>query len=213
LTARHKREWRTDWSVTALLNQHFPRPAYITPEILERGRAVHELCYLSDEQQPLDLPEPLTGYLRAWGAFTTAMNPCWSHREFCFETDTFHGILDRAGVLNGRLTVVDIKCGTPPNGVTPERTGVQLALYTMGIFPQTAEKIQRLAVHIMKDGKYRVKTYDHPADFVLARTLLQEASHGNSPTPHDGHAVDLDAGRTVEEHGSDSEPADLPRGM
>jgi hypothetical protein len=155
-----------------------PEALALRPELMEPGRKLHEWTLLYDTGELCPTPDDtIAGWTEAWKRFSYAFTPSWSYREHVFEvlpTDSisvgFHGIVDAAGSVRGRLTVADIKTGKPD-----DQHPVQLALYALGMFPQTAMTIQRLNIYLTKAGQYRAVLHDDPRDFVLAHELLQQA--------------------------------------
>jgi hypothetical protein len=180
--SRHHREWATAWSVGRILQQKWPLPEALAkhPDLMKPGRDLHEWTCLHDTGSLFPEPDPeIAGFATAWKRFSYAFSPSWSIREGAFEvlaSDTiplgFHGIVDACGSVRGKLTVCDLKTGNPT-----EAHPIQLALYTMGLFPKTAHAgtIQRLNVYVTKDGTYRAVLRDDPRDFILAHELLTKA--------------------------------------
>jgi hypothetical protein len=178
--SRHHRTWATAWSVGRLLSQRWPLPKALAqrPELMEPGQRLHEWTYLHDTGGLCPAPDDtIAGWADAWKQFSYTFTPSWDFREHVFEvlpSDTlpvgFHGIVDAAGSVRGRMTVADLKTGKPD-----DQHQVQLALYAMGMFPKTAMKIQRLNIYLTKDGRFRVMVRDDPRDLLLARELLTQA--------------------------------------
>ena len=172
--SRHRRNWNTPGSVGRLMQQRWPMPEILAqrPELMEPGRALHEWTELNDRGELCPTPdETIAGWAEAWKRFSYAFSPSFSHVEHVFETDQFHGIVDRAGSIRGKMSVLDLKTGKP---ATPQH-GVQLAFYALGMFPNTAQTAQRLNVYLRKDGEFRLVVRDDPRDFVICRELLNQA--------------------------------------
>ena len=176
----HHREWATAWSVGRLLRQKWPLPSILQqrPDLMKPGRDLHEWTYLHDSGELCPKPnETIVGWANAYKEFGYTFTPSWSHREHVFEilkNDTiplgFHGIVDAAGSVRGRLTVADLKTGQPS-----DQHPVQLAFYALGLFPNTATSVQRMNIYLSKDGSFRVVLRDDPRDFILAYDLLRQA--------------------------------------
>lgn len=182
---KHHRAWVTAWSVGRLLRQRWPMPAILAanPALLEPGRRLHEWSYLHDTGGLCPTPDDtIEGYAEAWKRFGYTFSPSWSHREHVFEVLAddvrpvgFHGIIDCAGSVRGRLTVADLKTGKPD-----DQHQIQLAFYSIGLCPATAENVQRLNVYLQKDGRFRVVLRDDPRDFIICRDLLTQAAEGET---------------------------------
>jgi hypothetical protein len=187
--SNHRRDWVTGWSVGRLLRQRWPLPAILStkPGLMDPGRRLHEWTFLNDTGAwcPTLAPDdPIAGWAEAWKRFGYTFSPSWDYREKVFEVSAgddlpmgFHGIVDCAGSLRGKMTVLDIKTGGPA-----DQHGVQLAFYALGLFPQTARNLQRANVYVRKNGSYRLVVRDDPRDFVACQELLQQAkeTHGYS---------------------------------
>jgi hypothetical protein len=171
-------QWTTPWSVGALLEQKWPM-GYVPPEALERGSQVHSIIEAIDTGSLAPTPPPhLQGYVDAWKKFTYALSPSWDKVEYAFDNPElgFHGIVDRVGTAGaqGLRTIADAKTGKVPSPLNgPTRISVQLALYALGVYPNSATEIVRIAVECSKDGRYRVVRFESPDDFIVAQQLLE----------------------------------------
>jgi len=126
-----------------------------------RGSRIHELCALYDMDALPDEIEPETvPYLEAWAAFVRDWQPEWHF----IETPLFDpcewlaGTVDRIGLIDGRLAVVDIK--TAQSLDRPARVSLACQLIAYGdLAEQNGIQICRdaaLGVQLMKDGTYRL---------------------------------------------------------
>lgn len=171
--ARH--EYRLDGAVipgvTRLL-WHLHSFAGVSREVLdaasERGTAVHIACQLWDEDN-LDgasVDQAIAGYVEAWKQFTRDFSPNWRH----IETRGFHptlryaGTVDRAGVIDGRMTVLDIKTGAPH-----PVWGIQTAAYAQMLGMPSA---RRATVKLNDDGTYRLRPWNDPTDWPAFCSLV-----------------------------------------
>lgn len=137
---------------------------WYTPEAALRGKYVHEATHYSDEGA-LDLAtlDPkLVPYVQAWIDFRkmTGFKPLLIEQEI-WHSCGYAGTLDRAGFLNGRFLVIDIKSGSLPSWA-----GLQTSGYEFGLVERIlAKEIDapmpqgRMAVQLTKEGKYKVKEY------------------------------------------------------
>jgi hypothetical protein len=147
----------------------------------QRGIAVHEATAL-DDQGILDeesVVPLIAGYLEGWRRF---------RRESgfeCLEIELpvvhgrfeYAGTLDRVGVLNDKVVIIDIKTGER----LPLSCGPQLAAYSEAYSwgvgaallkrpPEMPRK--RFGVQLREDGSYALHPYDSPEDWEEFRNLL-----------------------------------------
>ena len=137
---------------------------------LERGSAVH-LATQYDDQDELDedsLDEDLLPYLEAWRAFRreSGFDPVLIEEIVWSETHGFAGILDRAGILNGKQILIDIKTGS-----VPKWAALQTAAYALAL----GEPVHRYTVELRGDGKYSLKRHDDRGDAGVFLAALQIA--------------------------------------
>jgi hypothetical protein len=165
-------------SVTQILAPIKPDFSMVSADVLERkrqlGQAVHAACELDDDGD-LDEGEtdPLVlAYLQGWRKFRadTGALVLENERQLFHPTLMYAGTLDRSVSVNGETWLVDLKT-VYPNPVPS--FGVQLAGYDLLRQADGAEPAaKRASVHLLPDGKYRMKTYTNPNDFVCFRALL-----------------------------------------
>lgn len=123
--------------------------AWDTDEAQERGTRVHQACCRLDEgrevQDDLALP-----YMPAYERFRAECRPAWTHLEapVCDPTLEYAGTVDRAGLVNGRTYVVDIKTGQVPASVA-----LQTAAYARCLLAPIPYRRASLALRV--DGVYR----------------------------------------------------------
>lgn len=89
---------------------------WFTEQARQRGTYVHMATHYVDED---DLAEESVdprylGYLHAYRRFLETTRPSWEYIEhrICDPIAGYAGTLDRAGLVNGRRMLVDIKTGT-----------------------------------------------------------------------------------------------------
>lgn len=151
----------------------------IREDVLERaakfGTAVHLACELHDKNTlDIDKLDPaLFPYLEGWRKFKKDYDTSFNGIEQVVYSDRwkFRGTLDRIGMINHKLTLIDIKSST---SIFPS-TAIQLAAYQLAWQEMAQEKIkQRWCVQLTPDG-YTVAEYkNHDRDksvFVAALTI------------------------------------------
>lgn len=158
-------------SVTGILDAEkffdFSRIPGDPTEYLKRGSYIHAACEQFDEDRMVwdEVREDYHGYIHAWANFQLEIG--FDNIEI--ERPVFHpwhgyaGTPDRIGKIRGVWTLADIK-----TGVVAPWTGIQTAGYvdawarTNDIDP---ESVDRIAIQLMKDGKYRTTRFkDHAGD-------------------------------------------------
>lgn len=143
---------------------------WFTDESRDRGTRVHRACCRVDDGLPVidPLAEP---YLMAYARFKADMEPVWSHVESPVYDALlgYAGTMDRAGIVDGQLTVVDLKTGDIPPMVGPQTAAYRRCLLT-------PHEYQRAALQLRPDGRYRFERLTDRSDeavFLAALTLWQ----------------------------------------
>lgn len=140
-------------SVTTILKAAgLMESSQFTMAAADRGTYVHQACDLVDDDDLGAIDPACAGYVAAYQRFLAEARPEWAHREHavCDPTLGYAGTLDRAGTLNGRWTVLDIKTGSP----APWH-GVQLAAYGR-LVPRDGLKPDRFDLYLRADGTYQL---------------------------------------------------------
>lgn len=147
-------------------------------EAARRGRIVHELCEAVDYGLELDDDEDameFSPYVDAYCAFLIEHEAEWlMSEEIVYNSrykeekmPVYAGTVDRFGVVDGHMAVVDIKTYSSLGTDEQMAASCQTALYRDAIIsmgpmpePQTEseydEVIKRYVLHLKKDGKYRL---------------------------------------------------------
>lgn len=131
---------------------------FCTQEGLERGSRVHKATEMFD-RGTLDwnsVDESEIGYVQAYEKFIldTGFKPEIIEEKLYSPTFGFAGIPDRAGKLNGRNVIVEIKTGVENRRYERLQTAAQYILLTENY---TDYKISsRIALHIKNDGSYSI---------------------------------------------------------
>lgn len=140
----------------------------------EIGTAAHSACWYEDEgdlDRSTVAPE-VEGYLGAWVKFrqeTGFVPRLIEQRGIAVMAGMQYGYtLDREGLLNGRDTLLEIKCTA---GVEIS-WGPQLAAYEAALRAQDGKMRQRVAVHLGPDGKYGLLRYSQVSDYQAFQAAL-----------------------------------------
>lgn len=164
---------------TALKEAGLIDTAFLTEDAAERGTYVHQACDLVDEDD-LGFVEPAcAGYVEAYQRFRADAKPVWSQREqaVCDPLQGYAGTLDRAGILNHKWIVLDIKTGGP----MPWH-GLQLAAYARLAISREGLKPARFDLYLSSDGTYKLDPQTNRSDeslFFAALAVAQfRRTHG-----------------------------------
>lgn len=165
----------------------------VRDEVLERkaeiGVAAHAACHYFDEGDlnltsldPVVLP-----YVNAWVLFRQECRfnlELVEHQGIAVVDGMEYGFkLDRLGMLNGRPTLLEIKC----TAAVEMSWGPQLAGYDLATRATTKTAMLRVAVHLKPNGKYKLERYDDPRDYQIFKwalgithwKLAKGKAHGN----------------------------------
>jgi hypothetical protein len=166
-------------SVTQILNavglvdySHIPES--VLDHKAEIGTAAHAAAHYFDEGDlnwsTVD-PE-VAPYVQAWIKFreeTQFIPRLIEQRGIAKLRGMSYGYtLDREGVLNGRDTLLEIKCTA---GVEIS-WGPQMAAYELALRSQDGKARQRIAVHLQKDGTYVLVPLNDIADYKVFEWAL-----------------------------------------
>lgn len=174
-------------SILKPLTDYGSVPASVLQAASEFGKAVHLACELDDlgELDVYALDDALAPYLAGWRKFCADTSASWAigniEHPLYNESLRYAGTPDRIGVVNDKLSVVDIKT----TAALYPSVGPQLAAYAHAYNPIGAKAMQRIAVQLKDDGTYTAKTYTDPTDWPLFCSLLTVrnwcASHNINP--------------------------------
>ena len=155
----------------------------VNPDILERakqfGLAVHKGCELHD-LKTLDrdsLCDPLVPYIAQWQRFITnfKVQILDIEKRFWSTKYRFGGCLDRVAIINGKLTLVDIKTTTSINPTTAIQVAGYSLLYNEG--RKFRDKIKsRWCVHL-KEKTYELQEYKDVRDEQIFMACLTVANY------------------------------------
>lgn len=151
-------------SVTQVLDVCGLIPRYPERKIyLARGLAVHKATELYDRGRLARLDERLEGWITGWKKFRrdTGFEPTLIEHRVASLQYLYCGTTDRVGLLNGDLTVLDIK-----SGAVAAYAALQTAGYKRGLDEtEGLHAKRRVAVQLTEQGTYKVTEYhDHSTD-------------------------------------------------
>lgn len=156
-------------SVTRVLSRLGLSPTYPdTPEAEAKrnfGTSVHSWTVEVDQVEATSIPpdhkfpsEDICKCGDAWSQFKKDYNVQILHTElpvYCHSKE-YAGTIDRVAMIDGKLTIIDIKTGNPGRVA-----GLQLAGYAHAYFEDQGEMPRRLiAVQVLSTGQYKVSEYD-----------------------------------------------------
>lgn len=121
----------------------------------DRGTAVHEACELLDYGfEPEDIPAEWMGYVDAYAAFLNDYRPKWHGiEEMVYSPEGgYCGRVDRYGLIDGKMSVLDIKTTTSPTKANYMSGACQTVAYGNAL--KTIQK--GLLLYLKKDGDYRL---------------------------------------------------------
>jgi hypothetical protein len=143
-------------------------PKSVLEQAAMRGKYAHEACQLDDlgtlDESALD--PLLRPYLDAWRAFKEKLESRggmilkdWIERPVVSVALGYAGTLDRVIHIDGEEVCADIK-----TSAAPRWAGIQTAAYNMarGVFCG-----KRMAVEIMKTGKFSIRYFEDEDDYKL----------------------------------------------
>ena len=166
--ARH--EYRVEgvvWpSVTQVLDSMglFPQyPAAQRDFYLARGAAIHLATGHYDNNCLGRYDDRLHGFIDAWKNFRrdSGFTPTLVEYRVASPAFQYVGTTDRVGLLDGQVTIIDLKAGEPPVCAALQTAAYRKAYFeTDGVLAE-----RRLAVRLSSDAKYSATEYrDHTGD-------------------------------------------------
>lgn len=150
-------------SVTTVLN-YISDAEYkrIDPSLLlyaaRRGTLVHEYCEAIDYDIPPETVEAeIVGYIKAYLEFLRDYRCSWEQIESAVYSEEygFAGTIDRAGLIDGKESVLDIKTLSAPTKLNKFSVCMQTAAYAVARRETYGVETQkRFALYLKKDGDY-----------------------------------------------------------
>lgn len=147
-------------SVTQILDVAgvYKNKRFFTEEGRDRGSKVHKIAEAVFTDQEIEIPKAFQGYFEALMDFKSAspIQIKFTEKKLYHPLDGFCGTVDLIGELkaSGEKALIDIKSGQPD-----QSTGLQLGGYSILLDRERAEFVKRYALHINKNGKYRLEPY------------------------------------------------------
>ena len=150
-------------------------PQWRMEEAAARGTAVHLATEILDRTGQAQTEEDYLPYLQAYALFRKEHEAAWElieHSDYHPE-HRYAGTIDRYGVVDGLITLVDIKT---TYSVMKPLCSASLNLYRM-ILEARQKAVDRLMVlHLKKDGTYKLIKFDFDDSVPLALITLNTAT-------------------------------------
>lgn len=160
----------------------------------DRGHNVHSACEQLDRFGSAEIDAEIEPYINAYIQFRKDHKPVWSKIEHAMHSETFGyaGTLDRYGVMEGRLVIIDIKSSYK---VEKALVTAQLNAYAILAEENGLPVIDLFVLHLRKDGTYKlIEVSDDNTSFMACLTLhnaLKKKSRKKKGIT-DGTATDTD---------------------
>lgn len=141
----------------------------------DRGTKVHRACELLDKFGEVEDSYDIGGYIEAYISFVRDKNPQWTmiERQMYHREKMYAGTIDRIGVIDGKLTIVDIKTS---NTLHKALVSAQLNAYADMYKSHENANIESIAaLHLHPDGKYKFHSMEISPEVFTACLTLHEA--------------------------------------
>lgn len=135
----------------------------------ERGTSVHKATEALDKYGKIDVEDWILPYVQAYIKFRQEHAAAWQKIEFSTHhpTDKYAGTLDRYGVLDGTLSILDIKTSY---AIHAPLCSAQLNLYRRMMEANQFQVEKLFILHLKKDAQYKLKEF--PFDDAVPDGLL-----------------------------------------
>lgn len=148
---------------------------YTLDNAAERGKKVHKYCENLDKFGTVDCEEDLVSYVEAYMQFLKDHTPEWSVIEQSMHHPElmYAGTIDRAGLVNGKKSLVDIKTSY---AIQKPLISAQLNAYADMYDHNNEAKIEQLlALQLIPDGTYKLHLIERDSSVFAACLTLHNA--------------------------------------
>ena len=131
----------------------------VLEQAAKRGSLVHEYCQLYDyEILPEEDEYGIYGYIKAYADFVRDYRCKWEQIEApVYSSMGFAGTLDRAGLVEGKQAIVDIKTIANPTKMNKFVVCMQTSAYAIARAETFGtQTLKRYAVYLKENGEYSV---------------------------------------------------------
>ena len=149
-------------------------PVWQIEAAADRGTKVHAASELLDRSGMADIEEEYLPYLEAYALFLREHSVSWELIEYPdYHPDyRYAGTLDRYGVVDGSLTLLDIKTTYT---VHKPLCSASLNLYRMILEARGKQADRLMILHLKKDGAYRLIAFERDDSVPIALITLHNA--------------------------------------
>lgn len=125
----------------------------------DRGTAVHKATEVLDKFSKVDVDDSILPYVQAYLKFRKEHKAEWQKIEFATHhpTDKYAGTIDRYGLLDGILSLLDIKTSYT---IHKPLCSAQLNLYRRMLKANGLDVNKLYILHLKKDGTYKLQPFD-----------------------------------------------------
>lgn len=147
----------------------------------ERGTAVHKATEALDKFGSVDVQDDILPYVQAYLQFRKEHTIDWQKIEWATHNpeDLYAGTIDRYGVLDGKMVILDIKTSYT---IHNPLASAQLNLYRRMLEANGIEVEALYILHLKKDGTYKLKLFEFddkvPEAVLTLHNLLKKKNRG-----------------------------------
>ena len=138
----------------------------------DRGTRVHKACEELDRKGICTVDGDIEGYVNAYAKFLADNKVEWSMIEQMVLGQGYAGTIDRAGTINNKKVILDIKTTGTITSKHKVLYGAQLSLY------KCAAKIPDTDLYVLqlkKDGTYKLISVEYDLHVAVNCLMLHEA--------------------------------------
>jgi len=150
---------------------------YTLDNAADRGTKVHKACEVLDLYGKVEVSDDILSYLQAYLKFRKEHVVHWDSVEYAVHhpEDRYAGTIDRAGVLDGKAVIVDLKT---TYAVQKRLALAQLNLYRRMLERGGCKHYDLYILHLQKDGEYKLIPIDRndevPAALLTLHNLMKK---------------------------------------